>query len=251
MAISSPFHKEKREAREGGNCCPHCPQSHKSSYSQNVMAQWYHYTWWNGDNSMLNSMYSAQLGFSRTTGLLWIKCGHTVIFLSKHLGHRMMKLVPAFYFYVGFMLALGGETLSDLAEGLSRRVSDTSSGTKPVSTKLSHHFSLFELAVCTHSGSALSSCVWQHFWRSINSSKVGFTELCDHKLTVSAYSDKKAGSYWVVVFIRFQNAPTRNSFLVRNSISSPMEKKNPKTQISHPSKKPHPSTENSWIKVHV
>jgi len=79
---------------------------------------------------------------------------------------------------------------------------------------------------------------------------VGFTELCDHKLTVSAYSDKKAGSYWVVVFIRFQIAPTQNSFLIRNSISSPMEKK-PKTQISHPSKKPHPSTENSWIKVHV
>lgn len=59
----------------------------------------------------------------------------------------MMKFVPALCFYVGFLLALGGETLSDLAEGVSSRGSDTSSGIKPVSTKLSHHFSLFELAV--------------------------------------------------------------------------------------------------------
>lgn len=75
----------------------------------------------------------------------------------------MMMFVPALCFYVGFMRALGGETLSDLAESVSCRGSDTSPGIKPVSTKLSHHFSLFELAVRVHSGSALSSCVWQHF----------------------------------------------------------------------------------------
>lgn len=59
----------------------------------------------------------------------------------------MMTFVPALCFYVGFTLALEGETLSDLAKSVSCRGSDTSSGIKPVSTKLSHHFSLFELAV--------------------------------------------------------------------------------------------------------
>lgn len=160
----------------------------------------------------------------------------------------MMKFVPALCFYAGFLLALGGETLSDLAEGVSSRGSDTSSGIKPVSIKLSHHFSLFELAVWVHSGSALSSCVWQHFWRSINNPKAGFTELCDHKLIVWAYSDKKAGSYWVVVFIRFQNAPTQSSFLVRNNFLPHKKKKTKHPSSSHLTRKPHPSTENPWIK---
>lgn len=57
-----------------------------------------------------------------------------------------MMFGPTLCFYVGFMLAVGGETVSDLAESMSRRGSDTSSGIKPVSTKLSHHFPLFELA---------------------------------------------------------------------------------------------------------
>lgn len=65
----------------------------------------------------------------------------------KSAGAHNDEACAVLYFYVGFMLALGGETLSDLAEGLSSRGSDTSSGTKPVSTKLSRHFSLFELAV--------------------------------------------------------------------------------------------------------
>lgn len=47
----------------------------------------------------------------------------------------MMTFVPALYFYAGFTLALGGETLSDLAESVSCTGSDTSPGMKPVSTK--------------------------------------------------------------------------------------------------------------------
>lgn len=74
-----------------------------------------------------------------------------------------MMFGPALCFYVGFMLALGEEKVSDLAESVSRRGNDASSSIKPVSTKLSHHFSLFELAARIHSVSALSSCVWQHF----------------------------------------------------------------------------------------
>lgn len=128
-----------------------------------------------------------------------------------------MMFGPFLCFYIAFILALGGEAVSDLAESVSRRGSDTSSGIKPVSTKLSHHFSLFELAAWVHSGSALSSCVWQHFWRSINSPKAGFTELWDHKLIIWAYSDKKAGSYWVAVFTRFQNTPTQSTVLLKNN----------------------------------
>lgn len=157
-----------------------------------------------------------------------------------------MMFVPALCFYVGFMVGLGGEALSDLAESVSSRGSDTSSGIKPVSTKLSHHFSLFELAVWVHSRSALSSCVWQHFWRSINSPKAGFTELWDHKLIVWACSDKKAGSYWVAVFTRFQNAPTQSSFPVKNNFLSHKKKTHP--QNSYLTNKAHPNTENPWIK---
>lgn len=151
---------------------------------------------------------------------------------------------PALCIYVGFMLALGEETVSDLAEGVSRRGNDTSSGIKPVSTKLSHNFSLFELAVWAHSVSALSSCVWQHFWRSINSPKAGFTELWDHKLIVWAYSDKKEGSYWVAHFTRFQNTPTQSTFLLKNNFL--LHEKHP--QNSYLTNKPHPNTENPWIK---
>jgi len=59
---------------------------------------------------------------------------------------QLYAFTSALDFHAGFTLALGGETLSDPAESVSGRRSDTSSGIKPVSTKLSHHFSLFELA---------------------------------------------------------------------------------------------------------
>lgn len=144
-----------------------------------------------------------------------------------------------------WLYAGSGRRASHLAASVSCRGSDTLSGRKPVSTKLSHHFSLFELAAWVHSGSALSSCVWQHFWRSINSPKAGFTELWDHKLIVWAYSDKKAGSYWVAVFTRFQNTHTQSTFLLKNNFLL-HEKKHP--QNSYLTNKPCPNTENPWIK---